>query len=445
MAQEGHGGEIVALPPDAHSLRVDAVAPRASDASAIFLGPPAATGSERPGWADFRRFWAAHSVSTFGDQLSLVALPLATFAVTDSAVAVGVVASAEAVTAITFGLTAGALADRLPHRRVLVRTDLARAVVLGLLVVALLTPVPDLPALLIAALVVGGLRVAHDASASAVLPIVLEREDLLRANGRMQASESASTATGPALAGGLIAIGGPALAFVADALSFVASSLVVRRISRLEGVATPVAVGTRPPPVRSSISEGLRALAADRQMVRLILVVAALNAMSVCLEAQFIPYAERVLGVGPFTIGIFFAIGGTAAVITSAIISRRRSARGDVILLAVALYAAGVLLAGLVPSIATAALAFVIAGAGSAVVATHLAALRQRRFPIHLQGRIAMAIRTIVVGTMVLPLIGGGYLSNAAGPDVLFVVAATVAVLAVAVALVAGAGGVRED
>ena len=397
----------------------------------------------RPGGVDFRRIWAAHSVSVFGDQLSLVALPLATFAVTDSAVAVGIVASAEAVTAVAFGLPAGALADRLPHRRVLVRTDLVRAIVLALLVVALVTPIPDLPALVVAALAVGGLRVAHDAAASAVLPIIVARRDLIAANGRMQGSESASTATGPALAGVLIAVGGPAVAFAADALSFVASGLTIRRVPGLDRPPEPVGGGATPG-VRRAVGEGLRALADDPQLVRLVLVGAALNVMSVCLEAQFIPYADRVLDVGAFAIGVFFAIGGTSAVITSTIVARRVAARGDVILAAVAVYAAGVLLAGLLPSLATAAVAFVAAGSGSAIVATHLAALRQRRFPVHLQGRVAMAIRTLVVGVMVVPLIGGGYLSAVAGPEVLFVVAAAVGTAAVAWALVAGAGKVRE-
>lgn len=397
----------------------------------------------RPGWPAFRRIWAAHSLSVFGDQLSLVALPLATFAVTDSAVAVGIVASAEAVTAVAFGLPAGALADRLSHRRVLVRTDLVRATVLALLVVALLTPIPDLPALVVAALAVGGLRVAHDAAASAVLPIVVGRHDLLAANGRMQGSESASTATGPALAGVLIAVGGPAVAFAADALSFVASGLTIRRVPGLDRPPAPGGSGPTPS-VRRSVGEGLRALGDDRQLVRLVLVGAALNVMSVCLEAQFIPYADRVLGVGPFAVGVFFAIGGTSAVITSTIVARRVAARGDVILAGVAVYAAGVLLAGLMPSLVTAAVAFVAAGSGSAIVATHLVALRQRRFPVHLQGRVAMAIRTLVVGVMVVPLVGGGYLSTVAGPEVLFVVAAAVGTATVTWALVAGAGRVRE-
>src|SRR5687768_16840063 len=168
-------------------------------------------------WGDFGRVWSAHSMSVFGDQLTLVALPLATYAETRSAVAVGLIASAEAVTAVGFGLVAGALADRLPHRRVLVWSDLVRAVVLCALAGVLLLPRGALAALAVAAVVLGVARVLHDAAAGAVLPLVVEAPDLLAANGRMQASESAATAVGPALAGGLIGVGGVGTAFLADA------------------------------------------------------------------------------------------------------------------------------------------------------------------------------------------------------------------------------------
>lgn len=436
--QEGEGHA------DVHPLRIEPEHVRLDDAA-----PPSRPGGEawfapadrRAGWAAFRRVWAAHAASSLGDQLTLVALPLATFAATDSAVAVGVVASAEAVTAVAFGLLAGALSDRLPHRRVLVRTDLIRAVVLALLAVALLTPLPDLPALLTAAVVVGVVRVAHDASAGAVVPILVGDADLLAANGRLQGSESAATATGPALAGGLIALGGPALAFAADAVTFLASAGAVRTVRALDAV--PPAGPARVTRLWPAVTEGLRALLADPPMVRLVAVGAALNVMSVCLEAQFIPYADRVLGIGALGIGALFAIGGVSAVLTSALVATRVRARGDVIVAAVAVYALGVGLAGAFPSLVTAAIAFVAAGAGSALVATHLASLRQRRFPIRLQGRVAMAIRTLVLGLLPIPLVGGGYLSSVAGPETLFLVASAAAAVVVVWAVASGATQVR--
>src|SRR3954469_5543251 len=85
---------------------------------------------------DFAWYWRAYTVSVFGDQVTLVALPIAVFARTHSALAVGIAASMQGATAVVFGFLAGALADRLRHGPVLIATDIARAVVLG--VVALM-------------------------------------------------------------------------------------------------------------------------------------------------------------------------------------------------------------------------------------------------------------------------------------------------------------------
>src|SRR5438270_3369741 len=89
--------------------------------------------SERPTLRshDFTWFWRAYTVSIFGDQVTLVALPIAVYARTHSALAVGIAASMQGVTAVVFGLFAGALADRIRHRPVLIVTDLVRAGVLG--------------------------------------------------------------------------------------------------------------------------------------------------------------------------------------------------------------------------------------------------------------------------------------------------------------------------
>jgi MFS family permease len=378
----------------------------------------------------FSRLWWAHSVSMFGDQLTLVALPLAAYADTRSAVAVGVVASLEAVTAVGFGLVAGALADRLAHRRVLVLTDVARAVLLVALVVALAAPGGDLAALLAAATGLGITRVLHDAAESAAVPLVVEESRLVAANGRLQASEAAATAAGPAVAGALLGLGGPTLAFAADAASFAVSGTALTGLRSLDEAATvePDAADAAAvlPTVRAAVAEGVRRLLADRAMVRVLVLLAAVNVVSVCVEAQFVPYAREVLDIGGFGIGAYFALGGIAAVVTSLLAARAAEARGDAIVIGLVVFSAGVLVAGLVPSLLTAGLAYLGAGIGSALAATHAAALRQSRFPVRLQGRVAMAVRAAIVAILPVPLIAGGWLADVAGPEALFVTTAAV-------------------
>ena len=387
-------------------------------------------------WADYRRVWAAHSTSTFGDQLTLIALPLAVFIRTDSPFAVGVVSSMEAVTAVAFGMIAGALADRMSHRRVLLATDLARAVALAGL--AAVVVVDDYPvwALYAGAAVLGALRVLHDAAASAVLPLLVEGPDLLRANGQMNASEAAANAVGPALAGGLIAAGGPALALGVDAVSFAGSGGVVSLIRRLDHEES----GRDDAPASAlwaDVTAGLRALAQDRWMLWALAMAMAMNVVAVAAEGQFIPYAKDVLDIGALGIGAYWALGGTAAVATSLVAGRYETARGDIVVAGLALFSAGVFVAGMVPSLWSAALAYVCVGVGSALVITHVASLRQRRFPVRMQGRVSMAARTAMLLLVPPAHIGGGALASAAGSEALFVATASVG-LAAAAAGVAG-------
>ncbi|MCI3948951.1 MAG: transporter [Acidimicrobiales bacterium] len=396
----------------------------------------------------FPRLWWSHSVSQFGDQLTLVALPLAAYADTDSAVAVGVVASLEAVTAVGFGLVAGALADRLAHRRVLVLTDVARAVLLVALVAALAAPGPDLAALLVAATGLGLTRVLHDAAESAAVPLVVEEPRLVAANGRLQASEAAATAAGPAVAGALHGRGGPPLAFAADAVSFVASGAALTGLRSLDDAATaePPDAGDAAavlPSVRADVAEGVRRLWADRPMVRVLVLLAAVNVVSVCVEAQFVPYAREVLGLGGLGIGAYFALGGVAAVVTSLLAGRAAGARGDAIVIGLVVFAGGVLVAGLAPSHVTAGLAYVGAGVGSALAATHAAALRQSRFPVRFQGRVSMAVRASIVAVLPVPLIAGGWLADAAGPEALFITTAVIGLVVAAWGAVRGVPAVR--
>jgi len=382
----------------------------------------------------FTRLWWAHSVSQFGDQVTLVALPLAAYADTGSAVAVGVVASLEAVTAVGFGLVAGALADRLAHRRVLVLTDVARVLLLLGLVAAIAAPGGDLAALLAGATGLGITRVLHDAAESAAVPLVVDEPRLVAANGRLQAAEAGATAVGPALAGALLGIGGPSLAFAADAVTFAASGAALTGLRSLDEAAPPEPAPSEAaavlPTVRADVAEGVRRLLADRPMVRVLVLLAAVNVVSVCVEAQFVPYAQEVLGIGGLGIGAYFALGRVAAVVTSLLAGRSIGARGDAIVVGLVVFAAGVLVAGLFPSHLTAGLAYIGAGVGSALAGTHAAALRQARFPVRLQGRVAMASRAAMVALLPIPLVLGGWLADAAGPEVLFTTTAAIGLAA---------------
>jgi len=191
------------------------------------------------------------------------------------------------------------------------------------------------------------------------------------------------------------------------------------------------------------MAEGVRRLAADRPMVRVLALLAAVNVVSVCVEAQFVPYAREVLDIGGLGIGAYFGLGGVAAVVASLLAGRSQQGRGDAVVAGLAVFAGGVLLAGLFPSHVTAGVAFVGAGVGSALAATHAAALRSTRFPIGLQGRVSMAVRTVIVVLLPVPLVAGGWLADEAGPEVLFITCALVGLATATWGVARGLGAVR--
>ena len=410
--------------------------------------PPTVLSTERRGGIDsrdFRWFWAAHSVSTFGDQITLIALPLAVYARTESPLAVGIAASMQSLTAVAFGLLFGAYADRLRHRPILISTDLARGAVLGAVaVLALQSDTYPVVALYLAAFVMGALRVLHDAAAGAALPRVVVGPDLLAANGRLSASESAGNTGGPLLGGMLMSLGGAGLAFGADALSFVVSGFSVARVRALRYGRRAHAVRARERTIRADVIEGLRVVWADRAFMHGLVLVAAMNVVAVAVEAQFVPYASELLDLSEgVAVAVYFSIGGLAGLATALVLSRRQEARGDVVLAGVGFFAAGVMVAGLTPSRLSAGVAFVAAGVGSVMVITHFSALRQRRFPVRLLGRVGMAARTVLFGILPLAHLGGGWLARESGPKVLFIVAASIGLIATAWGAAVGFGGVR--
>jgi hypothetical protein len=179
-------------------------------------------------------------------------------------------------------------------------------------------------------------------------------------------------------------------------------------------------------------------------MRRVVALVAAMNIVAVAVEAQFIPYAREVLGIGALGIGAYFALGGSVAVAVSLLTGRSTAALGSAVVGGLFVFSLGVLVAGLFPSFGTVALAYIGAGAGSALVVTHAATFRQRRFPVRLQGRMAMAVRALILAPMPIGFIAGGWLASSAGPEVLFTVAGAIGLAVAGLGVANGTVSLRE-
>ncbi|WP_045697871.1 MFS transporter [Streptomyces rubellomurinus] len=241
----------------------------------------------------FRRFWISRAVSELGSAVTTVALPVLTYQQTHSAVLVSLVSAAATLPYVAFGLLAGALADRVDRRRLMVATDWLNALVLATIPLAHATHTLTTAHLLLAALTSASLTLFYEAAVYGLVPDIVGKHALARANSALYGVETLMRITGTAAAGTLIATLRPATTLAGDALSFAASALLVRAITR-------PAPHPAPPPrpsLRRSVTEGLRFLWHHRTL-RLLTAVGTLQSFAGgAVIGQLVVFADRGLGL----------------------------------------------------------------------------------------------------------------------------------------------------
>jgi MFS family permease len=224
--------------------------------------------------AHFRNLWFAATLSLFGDQFYLVALPWLVLQLTSSSLSLAVIMLAAAVPRAVLMLVGGALTDRLPPRRILIATGLARAALVA--TVALLTGLGVIQVwhLYVLAFAFGIADAFASPASAALLPTLVSPEQIAPANAMVYGSAELSTLLGPAPAGLVVKHWGLAAAFWIDAASFVALTLALWRVPDrgLPADARAAEAG-----MLGSIGDGLRYVLRDPGLRILIVVSAVLN------------------------------------------------------------------------------------------------------------------------------------------------------------------------
>jgi len=177
---------------------------------------------------DFRRLWVGETISQFGSQVSLLAIPyIATVLLKATAFEVALLGALQFLPFLLFTLPAGAWVDRLRRRPILISGDLVRVVTLGTIPVAWGLGVLTIWQLYLVSFVAGIATVFFDVAYQSYLPSLVGREALVEGNAKLSASEASAQVVGPGLGGALIGLVGAPFAIIADALSYLASALFV--------------------------------------------------------------------------------------------------------------------------------------------------------------------------------------------------------------------------
>lgn len=388
---------------------------------------------------DFVRLWTAATISQFGTQISLLALPLVAVTLLNaSAFEVAALGTIEFLPFILFSLPAGAWVDQLRRRPILIAGDVGRAAALATIPATYALGILTILQLYAVGFVVGTLTVSFDVAYQSYLPSLVDRDQLVDGNGNLETSRTIALTAGPALGGGLIGIVTAPLAILADAISFVLSAVFTFAIRRHEPTPDRHADehGRARGSLRQEVADGLRFVLGNRYLRGIAASTATANFFSNVAYATFIVYAVRDLGLMPLAIGVTFGLGNVGSIIGALTAERiaRRFGVGPTIVGATLLGGPGLLLIALAPR--GFPVLFLVAGAflqGFGVVVYNINQLsfRQAITPTSMQGRMNATMRFIVWGTIPLGTILGGVIATLVGLQAAILVGAVGAFLAV--------------
>jgi MFS family permease len=397
----------------------------------------------RTGAGVFWRFWTASTVSTVGDAVTTVALPLLAVAVLHaSTFEVSLLTAAQYLAWLLIGLPAGVIVQHLPLRGTQVAMDLVRAAAMLSLPAAAFLGVLTLPHLLVVALVVGMASVVYFVGASTFLPAIVSKEELTARNSLTSGSHAATNLGGPSLGGVLVQAVGAAGALVFDVVSYLLSAALTATLPQPRRE-PPADGGT---PVLAQIRAGLRFVARHEVMRPCVIGATLVNTVNGALLALVPVYLVRTLDVSPALIGVLIATDGLGSLVGAALTTRLAARFGSArtLLAASAACPAALLLLPLAwPGAGLSVFALGYGGFGCGVVIfsvltrTH----RQTATPPGLLARVMATVRFVSWGVIPLGAVAAGLVATWLGTrEALW----AVGVFAFAAPLVLWAGPVRR-
>lgn len=360
---------------------------------------------------DFLRLWSAETISQFGSRISEIGLPLvAIYSLQASVFEIALLGLFEFLPFILLSLPAGVWIDRFRRKPILIAADLVRAGLLLSVPAAYFAEVLTIWQLYGVGLGVGACTVFFDIAYQSYIPSLIERDQLVEGNARLEVSRSVGYVGGPAVGGVLVSIFTAPYAILVDALSFLGSAALLVGIRKPEEPPVPQEKKTS---MLRDVREGLGWVLRNRYLRPLAISMGARNLFTNMTLAILIVYAVRELDISVGMIGVMFALGEVGSLIAAVVTTKteRRLGIGGTILGSAFLIGPGLLLVALAPK--SGPLPFIIAGSfliNFANVMTNITQLsfRQAITPEHLQGRMNSVIRFIIWGTLPLGALAGG-------------------------------------
>lgn len=358
----------------------------------------------------FRWLLASSWTTNLGDGIALAAGPLLVASLTRDAFLVALAATVQWLPPLLFGLVAGALTDRLDRRLIVLTVDLARAAVLVVLTLAVATDRVSIVAVLGALFLLATAEVFADNSSQTLVPVLVAREDLAVANGRLQTGFiTVNQLAGPPLGAALFTVGAAWALGVQAVLVALGAVLITRVVlparARVEGRRTAM---------RHDIAEGLRWVRHHAAVRTLVLTITIFNVTFGAAWSVLVLYATEQIGLGEIGFGLVTtvgAVGGIVGGLTYGWITRRVSL-GDLMRIGLVVETLTHLALALTSSPWVALPVLFVFGAHAFIWGTTSVAVRQRAVPQALQGRVGSVNVVGVYGGLVVDSGIGGLLAQ---------------------------------
>jgi MFS family permease len=361
----------------------------------------------------FRWLLASSVVTNVGDGIALAAGPLLVASQTRDPLLVSMALLSQMLPILLFGVFAGAIADRLDRRRIVIVVNLLRAIVFVALSAAIVSETVNIAVVLLALFMLGTAETFADVATSSILPRLVQREDLGIANAR---TNGAFLLTNQLIAppiGAFLFTVGMALPFGATALTFALGAVLVSRVV----MSTATEARAQATSIRADMVEGVRWLIAHPPMRTLALTIVLFNVTYGAAWSVLVLYAGERLGMDALGFGLLttaIAIGGIVGTLSYGSLERRFSL-GDIMRVGLVIETVTHLVLALTTLPAVALAMMVIFGAHAFVWGTTSTVVRQRAVPDELLGRVTGVYHVGVIGGIVVGTPIGGLLARTFG------------------------------
>lgn len=364
----------------------------------------------------FGNLFTSNLASSLGDGIARTAAPLLAVRLTDDALLVSGIAALAMLPWLLFAVPAGIIIDRIDRRTALALANGGRAVLAGGLVALAATDSLTIWWLYAVIFLYGIGETIYDGAIRAVVPSIVNRSNLPRANSRIEAGELVvqNFLSGPFTSAlfavsVLIPLGANALVYAGA----VVLAILLPRAAAGTHLQAAAASGTRVAWHRQ-FADGFRFILASRMLTTLLALSTFIGLCYSAATASFVLYLLDRLALPEALFGVFMLTGAIGGIIGSMIAQRLKDRWGAGTAMAVAnvVSTASFLFIGLVPTLWAAGVGYFISSAAVLVWNVHVMSLRQSVIPSRLLGRVHGSWRTVLWGTMPLGSLIGGALGR---------------------------------